>query len=485
MPLDEPMMAKERTDADQQIRRVMLIDNEPAQCRLVAALAAKAGWRTVFAHDSETAIAMLGTQEGMMLDAIILDQWVPGDEAAELIAELKSRRPALPILMLTASTSPLLAVEAMRAGATDYLIKPIAPDRLVAALNAATRKDDADELRPLTEKIAAPLDFDEMIGSSPRFRAALAIAAKSARTHSPVLIEGESGTGKEMIARAIHASSPRSKLALRLVTCSGASSGQIESQLFGHERGAFPGAFDRHVGVIQRVDGGTLFIDEIDQIPLESQAKLADAIREGEIRPLGARHGLRCDVRFICASNSPLKPMVEAGTFREDLYYAIAPVQITIPALRDRSSDIPALVRHFLNRIAEQPGMRGLGITDEALSLLSSFGWPGNVRQLQNALFRAAIFCDGDALTTSEFPQLTTILGEDEPRRASPSHDGIGIQLYAEDGNLRPLEEIEADVIRLAIGHYRGRMTEVARRLGIGRSTLYRKLTELGIDNAA
>lgn len=463
----------------------MLIDNEPAQCRLVSALAAKAGWRTVFAHDSETAIATLGTQEGMMLDAIILDQWVPGDEAAELIAELKSRRPALPILMLTASTSPLLAVEAMRAGATDYLIKPIAPDRLVAALNAAVRKDDADELRPLTEKIAAPLDFDEMIGSSPRFRAALAIAAKSARTHSPVLIEGESGTGKEMIARAIHASSPRSKLPLRLVTCSGASMGQIESQLFGHERGAFPGAFDRHVGIIQRVEGGTLFIDEIDQVPLESQAKLADAIRAGEIRPLGARHSFRCDVRFICASNTPLKPMVDAGTFREDLYFAIAPVQITIPALRDRSSDIPSLVRHFLARIAEQPGMRGLGVTDEALSLLSSYQWPGNVRQLQNALFRAAIFCDGDALTTTEFPQLTTILGEEEPRRASASHDGIGITLYCEDGNLRPLEDIEADVIRLAIGHYRGRMTEVARRLGIGRSTLYRKLTELGIDNAA
>ncbi|WP_373486436.1 sigma-54-dependent transcriptional regulator [Blastomonas sp.] len=478
-------MAKDRIDQDQPLRRVMLIDNEPAQCRLVAALAAKAGWRTIFAHDSETAIATLGTQQGMMLDAIILDQWVPGDEAAELIAELKLRRPALPILMLTASTSPLLAVEAMRAGATDYLIKPIAPDRLIAALNAAVRKEDSDELRPLTEKIAAPLDFDEMIGSSPRFRAALAIAAKSARTHTPVLIEGESGTGKEMIARAIHAASPRSKLPLRLVTCSGTSSGQIESQLFGHERGAFPGAFDRHIGIIQRAEGGTIFIDEIDQLPIESQAKLADAIRSGDIQPLGARHGFACDVRFLCASNMPLKPMLEAGTMREDLYFAIAPVQITIPALRDRSSDIPSLVRHFLARIAEQPGMRGLGITDEALALLANYDWPGNVRQLQNALFRAAIFCDGDALTTTEFPQLTNMLGDDEPRKQSQCHDGIGITLYADDGNLRPLEDIEADVIRLAIGHYRGRMTEVARRLGIGRSTLYRKLSELGIDNAA
>lgn len=472
--------------ADQPSRLVMLIDNEPAQCRLVSALAGKAGWRTVIAGDSETAIAMLGTQQGMMLDAIILDQWVPGDEATTLIAELKSRRPALPILMLTASTSPLLAVEAMRAGATDYLIKPIAPDRLVAALNASVMKDEAsDELRPLTEKITAPLDFDEMIGSSPKFRTALAIAAKSARTHAPALIEGESGTGKEMIARAIHAASPRAKMPLRLVNCSGSSAGQIESQLFGHERGAFPGAFDQHIGLLQRAEGGTIFIDEVDQIPLESQAKLADAVRKGDIRPVGARHSFKCDVRIISASNRPLRPLIAQGLFREDLFAALNTVHIHIPALRDRASDIPALVRHFLTRIAEQPGMRGLGVTDEALSLLAHYDWPGNVRQLQNTLFRAAIFCDGDALTSTEFPQLTNMLSEGEPRRNSASHDGIGVTLYAEDGNLRPLEEIEADVIRLAIGHYRGRMTEVARRLGIGRSTLYRKLTELGIDNAA
>jgi len=464
----------------------MLIDNEPAQCRLVSALAAKAGWRTVQASDSETAIATLGTQQGMLLDAIILDQWVTGDDTTALIAELKARRPALPILVLTTSTSPLLAVEAMRAGATDYLIKPIAPDRLIAALNATVHRDEAgDELMPLTEKIAAPLDFDEMIGSSPKFRAALAIAAKSARTHAPVLIEGEPGTGKEMIARAIHATSPRAKLPLRLATCCGCSAGQIESLLFGHERGAFPGAFDRHVGLLQRADGGTIFIDEIDQIPLESQGKLADAIRTGEVRPLGARQGFRYDVRIISASNAPLKPMVDAGLFREDLFYALNAVHLHIPPLRDRVSDIPALVRHFLLRIADQPGMDLLGISDEAMALIASFDWPGNVRQLQNTLFRAAIFCDSDTLTTKEFPQLTHIVGDDEPRRSAPRHDGIGITLYAEDGNLRPLEEIEADVIRLAIGHYRGRMTEVARRLGIGRSTLYRKLSELGIDNAA
>ncbi len=472
-------MSEERT------RLVMLIDDEPAQCRLISALASKAGWRTVFASDSETAIAMLGTQQGMQLDAIILDQWVPGEEASALIGELKLRRPALPILMLTVSTSPLLAVEAMRAGATDYLIKPIAPDRLITALEAATaRADKVDELQPLTEKITAPLDFDAMIGTSPQFRAALAIAAKSARSHVPILIEGESGTGKEMIGRAIHAASPRSKMPLRLINCTGTPANQIKSQLFGHERGAFAGAFDQHVGLMQHADGGTLLIDEIDCMPLEAQAMFIEAINKGEIRPMGANHGFKVDVRILASSNRPLASLVATGEFREDLFFALSIVHLEIPALKSRASDIPALTRHFLTRIAEQPGMRGLGITDEAIHLLSIYDWPGNVRQLQNTLFRAAIFCDGDALTTQEFPQLTSMLGE-SGLMANSSHEGIGITLYSDDGNLRPLEEIEADVIRLAIGHYRGRMTEVARRLGIGRSTLYRKLSELGIDNAA
>ena len=475
----------EKHSAEDVTRLVMLIDDEPAQCRLISALAAKAGWRTIFANDSETAIAMLGTQQGMRLDAIILDQWVPGDEASNLIAELKSRRPALPILMLTASTSPLLAVEAMRAGATDYLIKPIAPDRLIAALEAAiVRADAIDELQPLTEKISAPLDFDAMIGSSPQFRAALAIAAKSARAHVPILIEGESGTGKEMISRAIHAASPRSKMPLRLINCGGTPANQIESQLFGHERGAFAGAFDRHIGLMQHADGGTLLIDEIDRMPLDAQAMFVEAIRSGDISPLGAQHSFKVDVRILAASNRPLAPLVACGEFREDLFYALSVVHLEIPPLKNRSGDIPALARHFLARIAEQPGMRGLGITDEAIQLLCAYDWPGNVRQLQNTLFRAAIFCDGDALTTQEFPQLANMLGANE-KSARTMHDGIGITLYSEDGNLRPLEDIEADVIRLAIGHYRGRMTEVARRLGIGRSTLYRKLAELGIDNAA
>jgi DNA-binding NtrC family response regulator len=471
--------------AEQEQRLLMLIDDEPAQSRLITALASREGWRTLVVNDSETAIATLGTREGMQLAAIILDQWVPGDDACTLIAELKSRRPRLPILMLTTSASPLLAVEAMRAGATDYLVKPIAPDRLMQALrNATTREAPKDELTPLSEKIPANLDFDAMIGTAPPFRDALAKAAKAARGHGAVLIEGETGTGKEILIRAMVAASPRAKAPLRIVNVRSVPAHSIESVLFGHEKGAFAGAFERHVGVLQHCDGGTLVLDEVNRLSPEMQERLAEALTTDRVRPIGASYSFKIDVRAIAASNQPLADLVAAGKFRAELLQALSGTRIGLPPLRDRASDIPALARHFLARIGEQPGLRQLGITDGALTLLAAFEWPGNVRQLQAVLFRAAVFCDGDAITAEDLPQLSELLRDFEPT-GNAKQEGVGVQLYTDDGNLRPLEEIEADVIRLAIGHYRGRMTEVARRLGIGRSTLYRKLSDLGIENAA
>jgi len=470
-------------EADQ--RLLMLIDDEPAQSRLITALAAREGWRTIVVRDSDTAIATLGTRQGMQLSAIILDQWVPGDQACELIRELKDRRPALPILMLTASTSPLLAVEAMRAGAADYLVKPVSPDSMMQALRNTTRQEAShDELTPLTEKIHGTLDFDAMIGTAPPFRAALAKAAKAARGHGSVLIEGEVGTGKEMLIRAMHAASPRARMPMRTIVVGSVPANSLESMLFGHEKGAFPGAFEQQIGALQHCDGGTLVLDEIDRLSTELQDRLAEALANRLIRPIGATHGFRVDVRVISASNLPLADLVATGHFRDELLNQLAGTKIVLPPLRERAGDIPALTRHFLARIGEQPGLRQLGITDGALQLLSAFDWPGNVRQLQAVLFRAAVFCDGNALTDEDFPQLSQMLG-DMDLETQTATDGVGVQLYTADGNLRPLEEIEADVIRLAIGHYRGRMTEVARRLGIGRSTLYRKLSDLGIESAA
>jgi DNA-binding NtrC family response regulator len=466
-------------------RMLMLIDDEPAQRRLVAAIAARRGWRTVFAGDPETAVAMLGTPDGMALDAVMLDHWSPDADAGALIQELRSRRPSLPILMLTANGSVSAAVDAMRAGASDFLVKPIGAERLLAALDAAVGGVGGGELRPLTEKLPANLAFEEIVGAAPQFRAALAIAAKSARARVPVLIEGEGGVGKEVVAEAIHAASPRAKLPIVRVNCGAIPANLVESELFGHEKGAFTGAFDRKIGRFIEADGSTIFLDEVGEMPLDAQVKLLRVLQSGEVQPLGARHMREVDVRVIAATNKSLAEEVEAGRFREDLYYRLNVVQVTIPPLRERQDDIAPLARHLLGRIAQQPGLRPLGITDDALSLLVQYEWPGNVRQLHNALFRASVLAEGDALTRNDFPQIANLATSRMPGHAPSLGGAVGVTLFRPDGNLRALDEIEADVIRLAIGHYRGRMTEVARRLGIGRSTLYRKLGELGIDQTA
>jgi DNA-binding NtrC family response regulator len=479
-------------------RCLLLIDDEPAQRRLITAIGARAGWWVMGAPDVDAAAKLLQGEQGEEVDAILLDHWLPGPAGTDVIEQIRALRPDLPLLILTAQTSVAVAVEAMRAGANDFLVKPLAPDRLLAALNAATdRRKATGELRPLSEKISKPLAFDEIVGSAPEFRTALAIAAKAARARVSVLVEGESGTGKEVIAQAIHTASPRGKKGMITVNCGAIPENLVDSVLFGHEKGAFTGAFDRHIGRFEDADGSTLFLDEVGELPLDTQVKLLRAIETGEIQRVGSRIVQTVDVRVIAATNRRLIDEVAKGTFREDLFYRLNVVHTQIPPLRARASDIPPLARHLLGRIAEQPGMRHLSITDDALAVLMAYGWPGNVRQLQNALFRAAVLCEGNALTAADFPQIrqeSTFSKRADDYHAKPLNGasntaalsaGGGITLFESDGNMRTLDEIEADVIRLAIGHYRGRMTEVARRLGIGRSTLYRKLGELGIGDAA
>jgi DNA-binding NtrC family response regulator len=471
-------------------RSLLLIDDEPAQSRLIEAIAARAGWRVTRVNAIEQAMEILDGPNARSIDVVLIDQWSPDNSGADIVRELRATFAQLPVMILTAQNSSAHAVEAMRAGATDFLIKPIAPDRLLTALEAL--RDSANrkgELRPLSEKIAYSLAFDEIVGSAPEFRAALAIAAKAARARVPVLIEGESGTGKEVIAQAIHSASPRGKRPMFVVNCGAIPTNLIESELFGHEKGAFTGAFDRQIGRFAHAEGSTIFLDEVGEMPLDAQVKLLRVLQSGEIQPLGSRNVSHVDVRVIAATNRNLAEDIAEGRFREDLYYRLNVVPVSIPPLRKRAGDIPALARHLLGRIGQQPGMRRISITEDAIQLLSSFGWPGNVRQLHNALFRAAILCESDSLTPDDFPHIAVEASHQTvaPKSFGPVANIVagGITLFESNGHLRSLNEIEADVIRLAIGHYRGRMSEVARRLGIGRSTLYRKLAELGISDVA
>lgn len=470
------------------IRSLLLIDGDAGQRRLVSAIAARAGWRTLVADSAADARKRLAGAPRHGVAAILIDQ--AGPEMPALVAELTASHADVPVHVLATIDNLAPAIEAMRAGASDYLVKPVSPERLLAALEAAASRENEGELRPMAEKLWQPLSFDEIVGGAPAFRAAVATAQGSAAARAPVLIEGERGTGKEMVAEAIHAASPRAQRPLIVVDCGAVPANVIDSALFGHEQGAFAGAFDRKAGSFAEADGGTLFLDDIPALPLDTQARLLAVLESGRIWPLGARGYRDVDVRVVAASRTPLAEEVVAGRFREDLLYRLAGVHVILPPLRERRGDLPALSRHLLDRIARQPGLREIDITADALDLLAGYDWPGNVRQLQNALFRAAVLCDAPALDIEDFPQIQQeSFTRRRPRSESPARvpsvAAGGVLLYTQEGHLRALDQIEADVIRLAISHYRGRMSEVARRLGIGRSTLYRKLGDLGIDSAA
>ena len=476
---------------EERVRSLLLLDADADERRLISAIAARAGWSAVGAADGEMAVALLQGPHGREVQAVLLGSW-DSDTSPQLIEKLREHREKLPVIVLSHGDSVSLAVDAMRAGASDFLVRPVAPERLLEALATnADRRRGAGELAPMSEKLAPELSLEQLIGAAPEFRAALAVAAKAARNRLPILIVGEPGTGKETVARAIHAASLRAKGPLLALDCKAVPANIIDSELFGHEKGAFPGAFAPKVGKLVQADGGTLLLDEIGALPPETQERLDRVLATGEVRPVGLNGSYSVDVRVIATCSRPLP-----DDFNPGLAERIGNTTVTLPSLRERSGDIPALARHLLTRFCEQSGIRTLSIGNDALAVLMRYGWPGNVRQLAGVLFRAGMQCDGDSLTAEHFPHIA-IQSRFSGRRndftpslsnsssAEALGGGSGVTLFSGDGHLRPLEEIEADIIRLAIGHYRGRMTEVARRLGIGRSTLYRKLGELGIDTAA
>ena len=473
------------------LRSLLLVDADANERRQVTAIASRAGWSVVGADCAESALGLLQGPQGREVRAAILSSWSESEGPA-LLATLREAAAHLSIIVLADGGSITLAVDAMRAGATDYLAKPVAPERLLEALEAQTdRRRAGGELAPLSEKMAHELPLEELVGAAPDFRTALAVAAKGARNRLPILIVGEPGTGKETFARAIHAASLRAKGVLLDIDCKAVAANIIDSELFGHMPGAFPGAFAEKVGRMVEADGGTLLLDEVGALPLETQRQLDRVLATGEVRPVGCNGSNSVDVRIVATASRPLP-----DDFDPQLAERLTATTVTIPPLRERSGDIPALARHMLNRFAGEPGMKPLSIGNDALAVLMRYGWPGNVRQLAGVLFRAALQAEGHSLTAEDFPHIaiqsrfTQRVSDVSPDIGQASTDAAvsgapQVTLYRRDGHLRSLEEIEADIIRLAIGHYRGRMTEVARRLGIGRSTLYRKLGELGIDTAA
>ena len=420
-----------------------------------------------------------------------------------------------PAIVQTAHGSIDAAITAMRAGAVDFVVKPVSPERLeVSIKNALKIEALAGELVRMKASARGELGFTDLIAGSDAMKRVLELGHRAANSTIPVLIEGESGVGKELIARAIQGESGRKSKPFVTVNCGAIPENLVESILFGHEKGSFTGAVEKRTGKFLEADGGTLFLDEIGELPLDAQVKLLRALQDGEIDPVGGKHKVKVDFRLISATNQNMISLVGEGRFREDLYYRLNVFPIWVPPLRERLEDVPELVRHFIARFAAEEGKRIDGIDADAIGMLCRYSWPGNIRQLENAVFRAVVLADTPMLSVNEFPQIAahvegyavTVPPAPAPKDPTPriegpvmlgesggtpatihvpqanSKDAIGIPALSDSGDIRSLEAVEADMIRLAFGRYRGRMTEIARRLGIGRSTLYRKMREIGLE---
>ena len=500
---------------------ILIVDDDPVQCRLLEGMLHKFEYETITRDSGEGALAMLAGPDGAGIDCVILDLVMPNLDGMGVLAKLRQASINVPVIVQTAHGGIDNVVSAMRAGAVDFVVKPVGAERLsVSVRNALNASALEGELARMKKSQTGTLGFADIITKSANMAAVIRVAEKAAASAIPVLVAGESGVGKELIARAIHGSSERRTKPFVAVNCGAMPENLVESILFGHEKGAFTGATERHTGKFVEASGGTLFLDEVGELPAPAQVKLLRAIQEGEVEPVGARKPIKVDVRLVSATNRDLIADVKAGRFREDLFYRLHVFPITVPPLRERSADIPALTRNFLARFAAEEGKRIRVVTPEALRLLTGHHWPGNIRQLENAVFRAVVLAETDAVGLDEFPQVTAQLGagghmaatgshaegaeapsvapmEDGEPVALPVHlgtttgmaslspplPGEALSLLDAAGEVRPLEEIEAELIKYAITHYRGQMSEVARRLQIGRSTLYRKLEALGLNN--
>ena len=488
---------------------ILVVDDDPVQRRLLETALAKSGHAVAVADSGEAGLKALEAQD---IGAVVLDLNMPGMGGLGMLEAMHERGMEHPVVVLTAQGGIDTVVSAMRAGAFDFVVKPVAPEKLVATVSGALKVEQRGSVAKQKQAKGSSvksMTFDDLIAASPVMERVLRLGRKAAASNIPILIEGESGVGKEMVARAIQGGGERRGKPFVPVNCGAIPDNLVESILFGHEKGAFTGATEKHVGKFVEANSGTLFLDEIGDLPLDVQVKLLRAVQEGEVDAVGAKAPIRVDIRLISATHRDLIQRVKDGLFREDLYYRLNVFPIHVPPLRERPEDIPLLTQHFIRRLGKsETGGRVKGIAANALAMLEAYDWPGNIRQLENAVFRAVVLCDGEVLTPDDFPQIRAQTGAVElsanvaPARvherlsarpeigastvsyesAKAEEDGGTVRALDEKGNVRALADVESEMIRLAVDHYGGQMSEVARRLGIGRSTLYRKLKELGID---
>ncbi|MBX3190622.1 MAG: sigma-54-dependent Fis family transcriptional regulator [Labilithrix sp.] len=461
-------------------KQVLIVDDEPNLRKILAAQLSRDGYDVMLAEDGEQGLAVLREHH---IDLVVTDLKMPKVDGMTLLREALREAPELPIVMITAHGTVDTAVEALKLGAFDYLTKPFDKDEVRQVVAKALKT------RQLAEEEASTAQKDEpgarfgIIGESSGLTDLYAVLERVADSPTTVLITGESGTGKELVARALHDHSSRSTKPFIKVNCAAIPKELIESELFGYERGAFTGAVSSKPGRFELANGGTLFLDEIGEIPVEMQVKLLRALQESEFERVGGIKTMRVDVRLVAATNRDLKKLISQGAFREDLFYRLNVVSIRLPALRERGSDIPLLVDHFLakfnGRLKKQVG----GVEPEALDLLSAYSWPGNIRELENVMERAVLFCDAHKLRVEDLPgELRGSAGSVAPAADAPSSD---MSLPAEGGLKEhvkvAMSRLERDLVSRALKQTNNNVTHAARLLKISRKGLQLKMKELGL----
>lgn len=494
---------------------ILIVDDDPAQRRILEETVKTFGHMTLTAESGEQAIDVLKGEESGQIDLILLDLVMPGLDGMGVLDRLRPDPASPPVIVQTAHGSIDSAIGAMRAGATDFVVKPVSPERLEVSIKNALKISVLEgEITRIAHRTTGKLTFGDLITRGEPMRRVIELGQRASQSNIPVLIEGESGVGKELVARAIQGESERGGKSFVTVNCGAIPENLVESILFGHEKGSFTGANAKRDGKFVEANGGTLFLDEVGELPLDAQVKLLRALQDGEIDPVGAKRPVKVDFRLISATNQDMIKLVNDGKFREDLYYRLNVFPVWVPPLRERMEDVPELVEHFIGRFTSEEGKKIDGIAEDTLDMIQRYPWPGNVRQLENAVFRAVVLADQPILGINEFPQIAAHVEGFEamtppapaPKNDNPQIEGpamiggeaavpatialpseggreeLGIPALDQSGNVRALEEIEADMIRLAIGRYRGHMTEIAKKLGIGRSTLYRKMREFGLE---
>jgi len=439
--------------------RILAVDDERATCEALAELLGGWGHKVEMAFDGNEAIKRAAE---FRPDVVLSDLAMPNTDGFWLLRTLKEDMPDCPVVLLTGRGTIDAAVEAIRQGAYDFIEKPLDPARLKVCIERALeKKETMREVQGLRRRLKQ-LGGTEFIGHSSQMRRIFELVQKVAQTKASVAITGESGTGKEMVARSIHNLSPRREKAFIAVNCASIPATLIESEIFGHERGAFTGADQRRPGVFELAHGGTLFLDEVGEIPVELQAKLLRVLEEGRLRRLGGKVELEVDVRVLCATNRDLKQEVKNQRFREDLFFRLNVFQIGLPPLRERREDIPLLVQYFVEKYTGDAGKKISGVHPDALEVLRNYEWPGNIRELRNAVERAVILCDNELILTEHLPP--DMAGRAPERQTFRMPYGL------------TLDSIEKEYILGSLQRNSGNKARTAEILGVSEKTLYNKL---------